>query len=128
MTHLFARIGAVFCAAGVGCGAFGSHGLREKLTPAMFEVYKTGVLYHLVHALGLLLIALLAHHYRNRFVRMAGWATAIGIVLFSGSLYLLAITGIKAFGWITPVGGSAWLAGWLLLAWGIIPRKEGQHS
>jgi len=95
---------------GVALGAFGAHGLRERLSPAMLEVYRTGVLYHLIHAVALLAVALGA----DRLARpraVAALFTA-GIALFSGSLYALSITGARALGMITPLGGLLFMAGW----------------
>ena len=101
---------------GVAFGAFGAHGLRAILDESMMTVYQTGVHYHLFHALGLGLIALLARQYpRSALLRWAGWLMLAGIVIFSGSLYLLSISGIKWLGVITPIGGSALLLAWLLL-------------
>ena len=94
-------------------GAFGAHGLRDRLAPALLEIYRTGVLYHLVHALVVLAIAIGADRLRRPRL-VAGLFTA-GIVIFSGTLYLLAITGIMRLGAITPVGGLLLLAGWASL-------------
>ena len=125
MSHLFIRIGAVFCALGVGFGAFGSHGLKAHVTPAMLSAYKTGVFYHLIHALGVLIIGILIKWYPNRTLVVAGSTMSIGIILFAGSLYLLAITGIRSIGWVTPFGGAALIVAWLILVWGIRPNKDG---
>jgi uncharacterized membrane protein YgdD (TMEM256/DUF423 family) len=99
---------------GVALGAFGAHGLREHLAPGMLEVYKTGVLYHLLHAVALLAVALGAERLaRPRMV--AGLWTA-GVVVFSGSLYALAITGARQLGAVAPVGGLLLMAGWVTVA------------
>src|SRR5215510_12140683 len=95
----------------VALGAFGAHGLRERLSPGMLEVYKTGVLYHLVHALALLAVALGAQRLARP--RVVAALFAGGIVVFSGSLYALALTGVHTFGAITPVGGLLFMAGWI---------------
>jgi len=98
----------------VALGAFGAHGLRERLSPSMLEVYRTGVLYHLIHAVALLAVALGA----DRLARpraVAALFTA-GIVVFSGSLYALALTGTRGLGAVTPVGGLLFMAGWVTLA------------
>jgi len=99
---------------GVALGAFGAHGLRERLAPGMLDVYKTGVLYHLLHAVALLALALGA----ERVARPRAVATlwAVGVVIFSGSLYALAITGVGALGAVTPIGGLLLMAGWVTLA------------
>lgn len=106
-------------AAGVLLGAFGAHALRDRLTPELLEVWSTAVQYHLWHALALLGIGvLLLRRPHARWLVAAGWAFAAGILVFSGSLYLLALTGSSAFGAMTPVGGLALVAGWLMLAAG----------
>jgi uncharacterized membrane protein YgdD (TMEM256/DUF423 family) len=99
---------------GVALGAFGAHGLRERVSPAMLEVYKTGVLYHLIHAVALLAVALGADRLARPRAVAALWAA--GVVIFSGSLYALALTGVGKLGAITPVGGLLFMAGWVTLA------------
>jgi uncharacterized membrane protein YgdD (TMEM256/DUF423 family) len=108
------RLAGVLGFLGVALGAFGAHGLRERLAPGMLEVYKTGVLYHLIHAAALLAVALGA----ERLARPRAVATlwAAGIVIFSGSLYALAITGATALGAVAPIGGLLLMAGWVTLA------------
>lgn len=110
------RLGALAMAFGVALGAFGAHGLRARLAPDLLAIYETGVRYHLVHALALFVAAWLAGEDQTRSARLAGALFAIGILLFSGSLYLLALTGVRTLGAITPVGGLAWIAGWVLIA------------
>lgn len=99
----------------VALGAFGSHALRGKITDYYLEVYKTGVLYHFIHALGLFVVAWLTTQSNDPKVNLAGIFFLAGIILFSGSLYALSITGIKWLGAITPLGGISFLVGWLLL-------------
>jgi uncharacterized membrane protein YgdD (TMEM256/DUF423 family) len=108
------RIGAALGFLGVALGAFGAHGLRDRLAPGMLEVYRTGVLYHLLHAVALLAVGLGA----DRLARPRAVATlfAAGVVIFSGSLYALALTGVGTLGAITPVGGLLLMAGWVTLA------------
>ena len=108
--------GAALCGAGVVLGAFGAHGLRARLTPDMLAVYETGVHYHLVHALGLLAVAWASARWPGAWVNAAGWLFAAGIVLFSGSLYLLAVTGARWLGAVTPLGGTCFILGWAVLA------------
>jgi uncharacterized membrane protein YgdD (TMEM256/DUF423 family) len=84
----------------------------------MLAVFETGVRYHLIHALGLLAVAWASTRWASAAIRAAGWLFAVGILVFSGSLYVLTLTGIRALGAITPLGGVAFIAGWLLLAWG----------
>jgi len=112
----FVRFGAIAMGFGVALGAFGAHGLRSQLTPDLLAVYETGVRYHLVHGLALFIVAWLVGEDRTRSARLAGLLFVLGILLFSGSLYVLALTGIRAFGAITPVGGVAWIAAWTILA------------
>lgn len=112
----FVLLGSVSAFLGVALGAFGAHGLKTKVSPDLLAVWETGVLYHLIHALGLLLIGILCHLMPGVvLVRNAGWAIVVGTLLFSGSLYVLVLTGIKPLGMITPLGGVAFLVGWLLL-------------
>ncbi len=103
----------------VGAGAFGAHGLKRVLDPEMLAVWQTGVLYHLIHALGLLAVAWLATRYSSGLLPLAGWLMFAGIVLFSGSLYLLAGTGTRILGAVTPLGGVAFLLSWALIAWAV---------
>ena len=113
---IFLFLGSLSAFLGVSLGAFGAHGLKTRVAPEMLTIWETGVLYHLVHALGLLLVGVLVHQMPEvALVRQAGWALMIGTVLFSGSLYVLVLTGVKPLGMITPLGGVAFLAGWLLL-------------
>jgi uncharacterized membrane protein YgdD (TMEM256/DUF423 family) len=107
-------IAAVAGASGVALGAFGAHGLRARLDPAALAVWQTAVLYHLIHALALLALVLFARA-TGRSVTVPVSLFAAGIVLFSGSLYLLALTGARWLGPVTPLGGLAFLAGWLSL-------------
>jgi uncharacterized membrane protein YgdD (TMEM256/DUF423 family) len=101
----------------VGAGAFGAHGLKRVLAPEMLDVWHTAVNYHMVHALGLLAIALLGPRYASGALSAAGVLMFAGIVIFSGSLYVLALTGVRWLGAVTPFGGLAFLLAWLLLAW-----------
>jgi uncharacterized membrane protein YgdD (TMEM256/DUF423 family) len=106
------RVAGIVGALGVALGAFGAHGLEARVTdPHLIEVWNTGARYHLVHAVALLGVA--AH---PRKPALAGWLFVAGIILFSGSLYLLGVTGITKLGMITPLGGLCMVAGWLALA------------
>lgn len=100
---------------GVAVGAFGAHGLKARVAPDLLAIFETGVRYHLVHGLALFVAAWLAGH-DARSARLAGVLFVLGILLFSGSLYLLALTGVRSFGAITPLGGLAWIAAWLVIA------------
>jgi len=99
-------IGAVLMALAVLLGAFGAHALKKSLSPDMLAVYTTGVEYQFYHALGLLLIGLIGYHHQSKWLNWSGTVIVVGVILFSGSLYVLAITGIKALGAITPL--EAW--------------------
>ena len=118
MDRLFIRLGAVAGFVGVALGAFGAHALRARLSPEHLAVFETGVRYQLVHALALVLVGLLIGRRPSRLTNAAGWCFAVGIVLFSGSLYALTLTGTTAFGMATPAGGLFFLAGWACLALG----------
>jgi len=115
MLRGFLMLAAFFGFTGVALGAFAAHGLKSRLTPEYLAIFHTGVTYQLVHTLALLGVALLATQMQGRLVTWAGASFAIGILLFSGSLYLLTLTGISKLGIVTPFGGLAFLAGWLLL-------------
>lgn len=106
---------AVFLALAVATGAFGAHALKQQLAPEMMSIYKTGVEYHFYHALGLLLIGVLAASNPSLRLKWPAIFLGAGIVLFSGSLYVLSLSGIKWLGAITPLGGLSFIAGWLLL-------------
>lgn len=112
--------GAVLCGVGVLVGAFGAHGLRDRVAADMLAVFETGVRYHLIHALGVLAVSWAASRWPSAWVSAAGWLFIAGILLFSGSLYLLAITGTRWLGAITPVGGVCFLIGWAALATGAL--------
>ena len=114
---IFVLLGSVSALLGVALGAFGAHGLKSRVTAEMLAVWQTGVQYHLFHALGLLLIGILCHLLPGAgLVRSAGWFLLGGTALFSGSLYVIVLSGVRALGMITPLGGVAFLVGWLLLA------------
>lgn len=115
MDRTLLLIGAVAGFIGVGFGAFGAHGLRGRLTPEMLAVFETGVRYQMYHALAIVAVAVATGFTVERLIRLAGWFFTGGIVLFSGSLYALALTGVTTLGAITPVGGLAFLAGWACL-------------
>jgi uncharacterized membrane protein YgdD (TMEM256/DUF423 family) len=117
--------GAIGLALGVILGAFGAHGLRSRLDAYSMGVYERAVFYHFIHAMGLLVVSILP---RLGVVSLTAgsWVCALllaGIIIFSGSLYLLAVTGIRSFGAITPVGGLALIAAWLLLAVALVRNR-----
>ncbi len=117
MFKLFVSLGSICALLAVALGAFGAHALKEQLSPDMLANYKTGVQYHFYHALGLLAIGIIATHMpESNLLRWSGWLMFAGIIIFSGTLYILSITGIKWLGAITPIGGTAFIIAWLLLA------------
>ncbi|WNF37232.1 DUF423 domain-containing protein [Bacillaceae bacterium IKA-2] len=117
MLKLFLLIGSINMVLAVGLGAFGAHGLQARLSERMLEIYQTGVQYHMIHAVGILIIALVAERLGSPGMLLwAGWAMFLGIIFFSGSLYVLSISGIKILGAITPIGGVFFIVAWVLLA------------
>ncbi len=112
-------VGAVFMALAVAMGAFGAHALKERLDEYSQGVYEKAVFYHFIHGIGILLVSLLARTgvLSASGAERVGWLLALGIVLFSGSLYALAISGVRILGAVTPFGGVAFIIGWVLLAY-----------
>lgn len=118
---LFLAIGSVCAALGVILGAFGAHALKSRLPETLLVAWQTGVLYHLIHSLGIMVIgAALLHLPASALIRASGWLMLAGIVLFSGSLYLLSAAGMRSLGAATPIGGVAFILAWLCLAAGVI--------
>ena len=117
MARTFMFVGALMGFVGVALGAFGAHGLRGRLSPEMLAVFETGVRYQMYHAIALLVLAALMSRWDGWAVQVAGWSFTAGILLFSGSLYALALTGVTTLGAITPIGGVAFLVGWAALAY-----------
>ncbi len=118
--RLLGTIGAVFACCSVAAGAFGAHALRTRLTAELLAVFETAARYQMYHALGILLVAVAYGRWGAAPLLWAGWSFVAGTVIFSGSLYLLALSGVRWLGAITPVGGVCFLAGWVLLAWGLV--------
>jgi uncharacterized membrane protein YgdD (TMEM256/DUF423 family) len=119
MFRLLASAGAVFGLLGVAAGAFGAHALKKRLAPALLESFEIGVRYQLVHALALLLLAVLIQRNPSASFNAAGIAFICGVLLFSFSLYAYALSGVRAIAMVTPVGGLCLIVGWGLLAWGV---------
>ena len=118
---VFVMLGAINMALGVVLGAFGAHGLKNFVSPGHVAVFQTGVQYQIYHALGLLLVAVLLKQFPTAGgLRTGGWIMLAGIILFSGSLYLLALTGIRFFGPITPVGGICFIVAWIWIFWAVL--------
>jgi len=119
MDRVFTVAGALSALVAVAAGAFGAHALRSKASADLLAVFETGARYQMYHALALLAVAWVVTRWPAAPVRAAGWLFVAGTVLFSGSLYLLALTGTRWLGAVTPVGGLCFLAGWLALAAGV---------
>lgn len=121
MDKIFFLIGSLLGGIGVALGAFGAHGLRGILAPEQLQTFQTGVTYQMYHAFALLLTSFaLARFSGSRLPVYAGWLFVAGVVLFSGSLYLLSVTGTRWWGAVTPFGGLAFIAGWVLLAMAVL--------
>lgn len=116
MDRTFFALAAISAAISVAAGAFGAHGLRARLSPDLLAIFETGARYEMYHAFGLALAAWAATRYPGAAAAWAGWLFVAGTVIFSGSLYALALTGVRALGAITPFGGVAFIAGWIALA------------
>ena len=113
-------IGSVLAALAVSIGAFGAHGLKSKVSSEDLVIFETGVRYQMYHSLGLILIGILGFHYPSIIIQLPAILFLIGIVIFSGTLYLIPLTGLRWFGAITPIGGTALIAGWVVLVYNII--------
>jgi len=113
---VFLILGALNALLSIALGAFGAHGLEGKLSEHMMDIYRKAVQYHMMHSLGLILVALLTERLSGTsLINWAGWVMLAGIIIFSGSLYVLSMTGISALGAITPIGGVAFLISWFLI-------------
>jgi uncharacterized membrane protein YgdD (TMEM256/DUF423 family) len=124
MSRVFLTLGAVNAFLCVALGAFGAHGLKQRLSTDMLAVYQTGVQYHFYHALGLIAVGLILLHLpASRLLTLSGWLMLAGIILFSVSLYVLSLTGIRGLGVITPFGGVAFLSAWAMLGYGAWTAK-----
>lgn len=123
MDRLFFSLGALSALMAVASGAFGAHGLRTRLGPELLAIFETAARYQMYHALSLLAVAWAATRWPGALVQWAGWLFVGGTILFSGSLYALALTGARWWGTITPFGGVSFLAGWLCLFLATAPRR-----
>jgi uncharacterized membrane protein YgdD (TMEM256/DUF423 family) len=124
----FAAAGALFGGSGVALGAFGAHALRGQLPERLLDTWETAVLYQLIHAVSLLVVGTMLGNLPGAqgvsALRLAGWAFVVGVLLFSGSLYLLCLTGSTFFGPVTPLGGIALIFGWIALAFGCLVSRD----
>lgn len=123
MDRLFLIIAAFSGAVSVGAGAFGAHALRARLEPRLLEVFQTGAQYQMYHALALVGVAWVASRWPGSLSTASGWLFVAGTVLFSGSLYAMALTGVRALGAITPLGGVCFIAGWVTLAVAVMRER-----
>lgn len=125
----FLVIGAILAGVGVAAGAFGAHALKEILDVPMLQVFDTATRYLMYHAFGLCIVSWAIDRYPGQRLEKSGWFFILGILLFSGSLYMVSLAGIRWLGAVTPIGGLAFLAGWILLGWGVgreaLPRSTG---
>lgn len=119
----FLLLGALGGFFSVALGAFGAHGLKNILSPGLLQTFHTGVEYQTLHSLALLAVGLLGKRIPPRAMTLAGWSFATGILVFCGSLYLLALTDARWLGAVTPFGGTLFLVGWATLAWGIAKAR-----
>ena len=120
MQRLFFAFGSSFALIAVITGAFAAHALKTRLSPDMFTTFEVAARYQMYHALGLIAVAWAASQWSSQLVAASGWLFVAGIVIFSGSLYILSLTGIRWLGAITPIGGAAFIIGWGCLLWAII--------
>jgi uncharacterized membrane protein YgdD (TMEM256/DUF423 family) len=127
MERTFLLVGSVLGFLGVAFGAFGAHALKSRLSTEMLAVFETGVRYQMYHAFALVAAAWAESRWHARAFRVAGWLLVAGILVFSGSLYALAFTGVKVIGAITPLGGLALLAGWAALTWGAWRANDSRY-
>jgi uncharacterized membrane protein YgdD (TMEM256/DUF423 family) len=115
----FLALGSILAGLGVAAGAFGAHALKDILDPPMLQVFETATRYVMYHAFGLCIVSWAIDRYPEQRLEKSGWLFLIGILLFSGSLYVVSLAGIRWVGAVTPIGGLAFMTGWLLLAWGV---------
>ena len=126
MNNLFLGLAGLSGFLSVGLGAFAAHGLKERLSAEMLVVFQTGVQYHQIHSVALLVVAFFLGQIPSPKLKWAAWFFLGGIVVFSGSLYTLAVTEIRILGAITPFGGVGFILGWLCLAWAGLSRTQEQ--
>jgi len=117
MERFFFAAGSALALMAVALGAFAAHGLKSRLSGDMLNAFEVGVRYHMYHALALFAVAWATSRWPESHAPAAGWAFIVGIIVFSGSLYIMSLTGVRWLGAITPFGGVAFLIGWLVLAW-----------
>ncbi len=126
LSQRFLVLGAVFAGLAVAAGAFGAHALKKILDEHGLQVFDTATRYQMYHAFGLCIVAWAIDRYPRQRLEQTGWLFTLGILLFSGSLYVVSLAGVRWMGAITPIGGAAFLAGWLLLGWRIWNRTPNE--
>lgn len=119
LSQRFLVLGAVFAGSAVAAGAFGAHALKDILDAHMLQVFDTATRYQMYHAFGLCIVSWAIDRYPEQRLEQTGWLFTTGILLFSGSLYVVSLAGIRWMGAVTPIGGLAFLAGWVLFGWRI---------
>ncbi len=112
MKNFYFAVGAAFSLLSVLLGAFGAHTLKDKLSKEMLDIFEVAVRYQMYHGIGLIVVAWAFSQWQSNYISAAGWCFIVGILIFSGSLYILSLTGLRWFGAITPIGGIAFIAGW----------------
>lgn len=122
MDRLFFILGVLSAGISVATGAFGAHGLRTRVGPEMLAIWETASRYQMYHAFGLIVTGWMASRWPSGAANAAGWLFVAGTIIFSGSLYALSLSGIRGLGAITPIGGVAFIAGWIVLAWAAGPK------
>jgi uncharacterized membrane protein YgdD (TMEM256/DUF423 family) len=115
----FLMLGSILAGSGVAAGAFGAHALKEILDASMLQVFDTATRYVMYHAFGLCIVSWAIDRYPGQRLEKSGWLFILGTLLFSGSLYMVSLAGVRWMGAVTPIGGLAFIAGWILLGWGI---------
>lgn len=120
--NVFFSLGALVVGLGVIFGAFGAHALESSLSEDQLQTFQVGVRYQLIHGLALLAVALAGAHWPGTWLYVSGWCFLFGVIVFSGSIYILVLSGMKWLGMITPVGGMAMIIGWFMLAWHVLTQ------
>jgi len=128
MERVVFAVGSLLAALGVALGAFGAHSLKTRIAPEMLAVFETGVRYQMIHALALLALAWAISRWPGRRLTTSAWMLLAGTLIFSGSLELLAVTGVRWLGAITPLGGVLLIAGWTLAAWRLMRREAAEKG
>ena len=123
MAKVLLLFGLFFCGFSVLMGAFGAHALKDKLSEYSMSIYDKAVFYQVFHALGILIVSILGQLFNTQEFNIFGWFFIIGILLFSGSLFILSVTGIKWLGAITPIGGVMFILGWFLLFFKVLKMQ-----